>query len=174
MSAIAKVNAMIREEFVALFGPLYEHSPWAAERAFGRKPFVGEEALVEALAAAVDGASEAEKLTLICAHPELASEKLQSRALTASSMSEQQGAGLDQLDPREIEEWAKLRSHYRERFCFPFVICVRKHSKDEIIAAMRRRLELAPDAERRQAISQIHQIAELRLRDILAGLSGRA
>ena len=169
--AIAKVNAMDREAFVALLGPSYEHSPWAAERAFARKPFAHETALANAMAAAVDEASEAERLVLIRAHPELAGEKLRARALTASSMSEQAGAGLDRLGAAEIEEWTKLNGVYRERFGFPFVICVRKHTKDEIVSAMKRRLERSREMELEEAISQIHQIAELRQHDLLAGLA---
>ena len=69
-----------------------------------------------------------------------------------------------------IEEWAKLNAAYRARFAFPFVICVRKHTKDEIVAAMKRRLTSSAEAERQEAIRQIHQIAELRLHDLLAGL----
>ena len=79
-------------------------------------------------------------------------------------------AGLDRLASAEIEEWAKLNAAYRARFAFPFVICVRKHTKDEIVAAMKRRLTSSAEAERQEAIRQIHQIAELRLHDLLAGL----
>ncbi len=170
-SAIAKINSMDREAFIGLLGSLYEHSPWAAERAFTRRPFEGAEMLARALAAAVDQASEEERLALIRAHPELAGEKLRARALTASSMSEQAGAGLDRLGSSEIEGWTKLNAAYRERFGLPFVICVRKHTKDGIVAAIKRRLEGSPSDEQAEAINQIHQIAELRLHDLLAGLA---
>ena len=65
---------------------------------------------------------------------------------------------------------APLNTAYRARFGFPFVICVRLHSRDQILAAMRRRLEAAPDAETEEAIRQIHDIARLRLDDLLARL----
>lgn len=171
---IAAVNALDRGRFVELFGGLYEHSPWAAERAFGKRPFRDEAVLAAAFAAVVDEASEGERLALIRAHPELAGEKLRARALTASSMSEQASVGLDRLSAVEIDDWTRLNAAYRARFGFPFVICVRLHSKDEIIAALNRRLASDPKAEAAEAIAQIHDIARLRLADALAKLGAVA
>ena len=170
MSAIARINALGREPFVEMLGGLYEHSPWAADRAFAAAPFADEAALAAALRAAVDGANEAERLALIRAHPELASEKLRQRALTQASMFEQASAGLDKLSEAELAEWSGLNHRYRKRFGFPFVICVRLHSQPQILAAMRRRLERAPENEAAEAIRQIHDIARLRLADLLATL----
>jgi 2-oxo-4-hydroxy-4-carboxy-5-ureidoimidazoline decarboxylase len=172
--AIAGINALDRADFIALLGSFYEHSPWAAERAFAARPFDDAGALCSALRVAVDMASEEEKLQLIRAHPELAGEKLRARGLTASSMSEQISIGLDQLGHEEIGRWAALNAAYRKRFGFPFVICVRLHSKDQIVAAMERRLARGEAEERVEAIVQIHDIARLRLEDLLAKLEVEA
>lgn len=174
VSALEKINALDRAGFVALLGPLYEHSPWAAERAFGYVPFADEAALSATLAEVVDRASNSEKLALIRAHPELAGEKLRARALTDSSMAEQASIGLDRLTGDEIAEWTRLNSTYRERFGFPFVICVRLHAKAEILSALNRRLGNAVESEMREAIAQIHDIARLRLADLLSRLDREA
>jgi 2-oxo-4-hydroxy-4-carboxy-5-ureidoimidazoline decarboxylase len=170
VSAIDRIRALDKAGFVALLGPLYEHSPWAAERAFAVGPFDDVDAVGASLRAAVDMASETEKLQLIRAHPELAGEKLRAKALTTSSMSEQASRGLDQLGEEELQSWIKLNAAYREKFGFPFVICVRLHSKDEIVAAMERRLQRSEQEERAEAIRQIHDIARLRLADIATRL----
>jgi 2-oxo-4-hydroxy-4-carboxy-5-ureidoimidazoline decarboxylase len=169
-AAIEHINSLDKTEFVALLGSLYEHSPWAAERSSAARPFDDASALGSSLRAAVDMASEAEKLQLIRAHPELAGEKLRARGLTASSLSEQASIGLDQLGREEIERWTALNAAYRERFGFPFIICVRLHSKEQIVAAMERRLKRSETEERGEAIAQIHDIARLRLQDLLAKL----
>jgi len=166
-TAIARINALEQSAFIALLGGLYEHSPWAAERAFAGAPFADERALSLALAATVDTASENERGALVRAHPELAGEKLRAKALTGSSMSEQASIGLDRLGPAEIAQWAHLNAAYRERFGFPFVICVRLHTKAEILAALHHRLTRAPREELSEAIAQIHDIARLRLADLL-------
>ena len=169
-TAIAKINALDRGAFVELLGALYEHSPWVAERAFADAPFADERELADSLATSVDTASGVDRLTLIRSHPELAGEKLGSRALTDSSMSEQVSAGFDRLDPAGIAEWRDLNTAYRERFGFPFVICVRLHTKSEILAALRRRLAGTRDKEIAEAVEQVHDIAQLRLADLLARL----
>ena len=173
-NAIARINALDKAEFVGLLGSLYEHSPWAADRAFAMRPFDDADALASSLRAAVDMASEAEQLQLIRAHPELAGEKLRARALTASSLSEQASIGLDQLGREEIELWAALNAAYRERFGFPFIICVRLHSKDQIVTAMERRLRNDEADERTEALRQIHEIARLRLKDLIEKLEADA
>lgn len=162
-----RISALTRDDFVALVGPLYEHSPWAAEGAFEMRPFNYAGDLLAALRGVVDRAGDARRVALIRAHPELAGEKLRARALTASSMAEQGSLGLDKLAAEEIAEWTRLNAAYRERFGFPFVICVRLHSRDEILAAMNRRLSGEPDAEINEAIKQIHDIARLRLDDLI-------
>jgi OHCU decarboxylase len=173
-AAIGHVNALSRDDFLALFGSLYEHSPWAAEHAEAARPFQYEADFLLALRLAVDRADAARRLELICAHPELAGEKLRARALTTSSMAEQGSIGLDRLAEEEIAEWTALNAAYRARFGFPFVICVRLHTKDEIVAAMRRRLGSDVDTERDEAIRQIHDIARLRLSDVMGRLAGLA
>jgi len=169
-AAIARINALGHAAFIELLGSLYEHSPRVAEAAFPMRPFAGDAALRDAMRAVVDAAGEKTQLALIRAHPELAGEKLRARALTASSMAEQGSVGLDQLAAAELTEWSALNAAYRERFGFPFVICVRLHSWDQIVTAMKRRLAGDMAGEDAEAIRQTHDIARLRLEDLLARL----
>lgn len=169
---IARINALSRSDFLDMFGALYEHSPWAAEQAEAARPYRYEADMLVALRRAVDRADAARQLDLIRSHPELAGEKLRARALTLNSMAEQGFVGLDQLADAELAEWSRLNKAYRKRFGFPFVICVRLHAKDQIIAAMRRRLTCEPADEQVEAIRQIHDIARLRLNDLMVQLSG--
>ena len=169
---INRINALCRSDFLDMFGALYEHSQWAAELAEAARPYRYEADMLVAFRRAVDRSDEARKVDLIRAHPELAGEKLRARALTASSMAEQGSVGLDRLADAELMEWARLNAAYRERFGFPFVICVRLHSRNEIIAAMRRRLSGDAGEEQAEAIRQIHDIARLRLNDVMVRLAG--
>lgn len=172
--AIKRINALDRAAFVELLGGLYEHSPWVAERAYEQRPFADKPALRDTMRAVVDAATPDAKLALIRAHPELAGEKLRARALTPSSLAEQGSIGLDRLGDDEIAEWTALNQAYRDRFGFPFVICVRLHAKDEIIAAMKRRLQGAVESEATEAICQIHDIAWMRLADLVQRIGSLA
>ncbi len=154
--------ALSREDFVARFGGIFEASPWVAEAAWRPDGFADAEELNGALAAAMYAAPEPQRIELIRAHPELGE-----RALTAASRSEQSGAGLDRLSPEQRERLAALNAAYRERFGFPFVICVREHTRDSILANADARLGNSPDAEVQTALAEIAKIARLRLDDAL-------
>jgi 2-oxo-4-hydroxy-4-carboxy-5-ureidoimidazoline decarboxylase len=161
---LAELNAADRAAFVAALGPLFEHSPWVAEEAFGGGPFGGLPDLQAKLGAAMRAASRPRRLALIRAHPDLADRLTR---LTAASQGEQASAGLDRLSPAELEEFRGLNAQYQARFDFPFVICARLNAKAAILAAMRARLENDPIREEETALTEIEKIAWLRLEDLL-------
>jgi len=111
------------------------------------------------------GADQTRKLALIRAHPELA---VPPDILTSESKSEQKSASLDRLSSSERAEFAEINRLYRERFGFPFVICVRQHNRKSILDNFRRRLNHSADAELSCAIDEICKIAYFRLWDLIA------
>jgi beta-ureidopropionase / N-carbamoyl-L-amino-acid hydrolase len=156
--------------FAALLDGVYEHSPWIAEQAWGRRPFASAAALRFALAQAVREAGRDKQLGLIRAHPELAGKA--QVALTAESSSEQQRAGLAHCSPAEFQTLHRLNADYTARFGWPFILAVRGPrglglSRQEIIATFERRLHGHPDVEFSECLRNIHRIAELRLNDKL-------
>lgn len=156
-----------RETFVAALGSIYEHSPWVAEAVWqtgiaAMEPDFG--VLAAAMYEAVDAAPEADQLTLLRAHPELASRAALAGELTASSTSEQRGAGLDQCSPEELAQIREFNDIYRDRFGFPFIIAVTGLTRSDIIDALRERCASVPATERREAMRQVHKIGQIRLR----------
>ena len=141
---------------------LFEHSPWVEARADAR-PSSGDRHAD--LMAVVHEASADEQLALIRAHPELAGKATIDRTLTDASAAEQQSAGLDRLTAAEYDRFHALNAAYRDRFGFPFIICVRLTDKAGILAAMERRLADDRDAEIATALAQIGEIVRLRLGD---------
>jgi 2-oxo-4-hydroxy-4-carboxy-5-ureidoimidazoline decarboxylase len=141
---------------------LFEHSPWVEARADAR-PATGDRHAD--LMAVVHAASADEQLALIRAHPELAGKAAIDRILTAASAAEQASAGLDQLSEAEFARFHALNAAYRERFDFPFIICVRLTDKAGILAAMEQRLRNDRESEIVTAIAQIGEIVRLRLED---------
>lgn len=159
------IAAPAYEDFINRFGDIFEHSSWVVERAWAKRPFADGAALHAAFMAAVFAAEPAEQLALIKAHPELGARV----ALTEASTAEQDGAGLKNLTPEEFTQFSALNRAYREKFGFPFIVCVRRHTKSSILEAFRQRLEHDEDAERSRAIAEIGEIAKLRLQDLLDG-----
>jgi 2-oxo-4-hydroxy-4-carboxy-5-ureidoimidazoline decarboxylase len=139
---------------------LFEHSPWVEGRADAR-PSSGDRHAD--LMAVVRDASPEEQLALIRAHPELAGKA--AVALTEASAAEQASAGLDRLSQAEFDRFHALNAAYREKFGFPFIICVRLTDKAGILAAMERRLMNDRDTEIAAALDEIGKIVRLRLED---------
>jgi 2-oxo-4-hydroxy-4-carboxy-5-ureidoimidazoline decarboxylase len=139
---------------------LFEHSPWVEARADAR-PSSGDRHAD--LMAVVRDASPEEQLALIRAHPELAGKAAVGGTLTAASAAEQASAGLDRLTQAEYDRFHALNAAYRDKFHFPFIICVRLTDKAGILAAMARRLANDRDTEIAEALHQIGEIVRLRL-----------
>jgi 2-oxo-4-hydroxy-4-carboxy-5-ureidoimidazoline decarboxylase len=160
------VAAADHKQFIAAYGHLFDHSPWVVERAWSHAPFVDARALHKAILYVLAEASEDERLALARAHPELADKLAMAEGLTADSAKEQASAGLDRLSAEEYRVFHDLNRAYRERFSFPFIICVKLNDKGSILAAMRRRLEHSQQQELDEAMTQVGLIGQLRLADI--------
>ena len=155
--------------FTHALGAIFEHSPWIAERAWNRRPFADTDHLMAAMLAVVEVASDDEKIALIRAHPDLAGKAARAGALTEHSTAEQAGAGLDRLSDEEFRRFHRLNNAYKSRFGFPFVIAVRGHTRQTILAAFDQRLTNDRASEMAEALRNIGLIARFRLEDVLAG-----
>ena len=155
---------MIGDDLVALYGAIYERSPWVAEEAARQADAdVDRETLVSLMAECVDNASKERRLALIRAHPDLAGKASIAGELTAESTAEQASAGLDQCTAEEYERFQSLNAAYKERFGFPFVMAVRDSTRAEILGAFEQRLGNDYEEEFETAIAEIHQIARMRI-----------
>jgi len=161
--SLGEINAMPAADFAAALGDVFEHAPWVAERAAADRPYPTVAALHDGLMQAVDGAPVATQLAFVRGHPELGGKLARAGAMTAASRSEQGGLGLDRLDDEEFARFARLNAAYRERFGFPFIICVRHHTRASILAEFGRRLANDPAAELATALAEIGHITRLRL-----------
>jgi 2-oxo-4-hydroxy-4-carboxy-5-ureidoimidazoline decarboxylase len=168
-TSLDELNSAERASFLGALGGIFEHAPWVAERAFAARPFVTVSDLYDAMATAVAAAAETEQLSLIGGHPELGGKVARAGAMTAESRHEQGGLGLDRLSDAEFARFERLNAAYRQRFGFPFIICVRRHTRDSILDSFERRLANSSDIERAAALREIGHIARLRLVDAVEG-----
>ncbi|WP_306044942.1 allantoinase PuuE [Nioella sp. MMSF_3534] len=163
-------SQMSREDFVAAYGGIFEHSPWIAERAWGLELGPAHDCAAgvhNALARAFRSASREERLGVLRAHPDLAGKLAAAGRLTAESTSEQAGAGLNMLTDEEREAFTGLNTAYVDKHGFPFIIAVRDHDKASIRANFERRIDNDTETEFAEACRQVERIAEFRLMDLL-------
>jgi OHCU decarboxylase len=158
------------DDFTQLFGGIFEHSEWVAERAFHKELGPAHDTAIglhSVMARMFRTASEDERLAVLAAHPDLAGKLAAARRLTAASSEEQASAGLDALTDAERETFTRLNAAYVQRFGFPFIIAVKDNTKASILAAFEQRLGNDRDTEFAQACRQVERIAFLRLSQIL-------
>jgi len=160
---LADVNAMDEAAVVRALGGVFEHSPWVAQRAFAARPFADVASLHAAMVAVVDRASDAEKLALLRAHPELAGKAAVRGELTTDSAKEQSGAGLAQCSPEEFATITDLNRRYNEKFGFPFILAVKGYDRAGILREFARRVDSDRSAEFAECLAQIARITRFRL-----------
>ena len=161
--ALASLNAADEAGFMAALRDVYEHAPWVAQAALKQRPFATLAALHAAMMDAVRVAPREQQLALIKGHPDLAGKAARAGTMTVDSKAEQASAGLDRLAEAEFAQFHRLNDAYREKFGMPFIICVRRHSKDSILQQFERRLQNTMSVETKTALGEIFRIAALRL-----------
>jgi 2-oxo-4-hydroxy-4-carboxy-5-ureidoimidazoline decarboxylase len=164
---LEELNAGTQGDFVAALANIFEYSPWVAEQAFAGRPFAGVNALFAAMKTAVERAPDGLRLALIKSHPDLADKTQRAAGLTAESTSEQNTVGLDRLSDAEYEAFERVNNAYRSKFGFPYIVCVRRHTKDSILSNFERRLPNDLATETSTSIAEICRIAALRLDQLI-------
>jgi OHCU decarboxylase len=162
-------SSLDRAAFLALYGPVYEHSPWIAEAVFDAGLTTAHDSpggLHAALRAVVDAAPRERRLELLRAHPDLAGRLAVRGELTAHSASEQAGAGLDNCSPQDFAKFTRLNEAFKAKFGFPFIMAVKGRKREKILAAFERRIASDMAIEFQTALEEVHKIARFRLDDL--------
>ena len=164
-------SQMTREDFVSIFGSVFENSPWIAAQAYDTEtsPAIDTPIGLHALLCRHFRLASTEKrLAVLNAHPELASKLAASKQLTDASASEQASAGLDTLKEHQLAKFTKLNEAYKQTFSFPFIIAVKGLQANEILKIFEQRLLYTKEQEFAEACQQVEKIARLRLDEIFA------
>ena len=161
--SLASLNEAPADAFVAALGGVFEHAPWVAASVASRRPFATLADLFVAMRTAVLDQGEDRRLELLRSHPELAGAAARSGNMTVESVAEQGSAGLDRLSSARAAMFDGLNRAYKERFGFPFIICVRRHGRDSLLREFQRRVVLGIYEERMTALGEVFRIAALRL-----------
>jgi 2-oxo-4-hydroxy-4-carboxy-5-ureidoimidazoline decarboxylase len=138
---------------------------WVASVSDGR-PYAGWPALEESAATAAAHLDDEELATALAGHPRIGERASSPDHHAAFSAKEQ--SGVDPADGEVARELAAGNAAYEERFDRVFLIRAAGRSAPEILAELRRRLDNDDDAERAETITQLREIALLRLRQVVS------
>jgi len=164
-----QLNRMSAAEFAASLGDTFELAPWVAEAASTRRPFATVTALHEAMIGALRAASRERQLDFLRGHPDLAGKAARAGALTRDSKSEQASVGLDSLSEDEFARFHRLNDAYKAKFGFPFMISVRRHTRESILAQFERRAGNDVASEFAAALQEVFFITRLRIAGKVSG-----
>jgi 2-oxo-4-hydroxy-4-carboxy-5-ureidoimidazoline decarboxylase len=153
--SLASFNAAATEDAVAAAMSCCSSRRFAAAVAAGR-PYSSFAALQAAVTAAFESLDWADVLEAIAGHPRIGDRAGGQSAAEQSGVADSPRAAL-----------ADGNRAYEERFGHLFLICATGLSGEEMLAALRMRLDNDPDAERKVATTELRKITVLRLRKAL-------
>jgi 2-oxo-4-hydroxy-4-carboxy-5-ureidoimidazoline decarboxylase len=160
-----KPSRMSREDFMEIYGGIYEHSPHFAA-AVWPKAGSGEldtlDGFIAALRETVEASGPEGQFKLIHAHPDLAGRL----KLSPDSAAEQASAGLDHCSTAEMAAFLMLNASYKQKFGFPFIKAVRGFTREQILNEFRQRIGNDQAQEFATALAEVHKIAYMRLSDL--------
>ena len=163
MKITKDLNTLSKNEFITIFGSIFEKSEWIANETFELKPFKNSKDLVNKMINIYDSCSVDKILKILNLHPKLAIEK----KLSSFSSKEQTGAKLNKCSKEELLEFNKLNFDYEKKFKFPFIIAVKGKNKDQILENFRIRIKNNYEEEFQESKKQVTKIALFRLNEIL-------
>ena len=163
ISSIDKINQLTKNDFIDIFGNVFEKTYWIADKAFNLKPYKNFNELLSTVIKIYESSSKEDCLKIFNAHPELAVEK----KLTKDSRKEQSNASLNQCNNEEFNEFQNLNNEYRKKFGFPFIIAVKGKNKDQILINFKKRIKNEINLEFNEAKKQVKKIATFRLNEII-------
>ena len=167
MKTEKNLNTINENQFISLFGSVFEKSEWIAAEAFRKKPFKNSQDLIDKMIKIYESCSIDQIIVILNLHPKLAIEK----KLTSFSTKEQTGAELDKCSDEELAEFNRLNFDYEKKFGFPFIIAVKGKNKNEILENFRGRINNDYEKEFQEAKKQVTKIALFRLSEILKQIS---
>ena len=160
-----KIDKLTENEFIEVFGNVFENASWIAKKLYEQKPFKNFQDLSKKMIYIFEAANDEDKLKILNAHPDLA-DKTKIGSLTPDSNKEQNSVGLDRCTEEEFNQFKNLNSEYKNKFGFPFILAVKEKVKSEILINFKKRVLSNKKTEFNEGVTQVKQIASFRLKEL--------
>ncbi len=155
---IDEVNGLDEDDFLDVFGNVYEHSDWVAEAVLEARPFESFEVLAQKMEEVVGMVELKELLELLMCCAEIGGDES-----TDFSRNEQVEAGVGDLGGEEAELFRELLEGYRGLVGLPFIVRMGGMDRAGLLRALGERLLNAQAVEFQTAITEVHGIARERI-----------
>lgn len=140
---------------------------WAAEMANAR-PYTTLETLLARADDVWRSLDRSDWLEAFRSHPKIGEKKAADKVSAQSQQwSGQEQSGVSNATQNTVDSLAALNEDYKQKFGFIFIICATGKTSDEMLSALRERLQHDPEAELPIAAAEQGKITELRLKKLL-------
>lgn len=168
VQSIENLNKIPAEKFQNIFRNVIENWPQAAIEISSLRPFTNTNHLVEQFENHLSNLDDASKEKILQLHPDLAGKLASENKLTEESTLEQASAGLNRISTEQHQQLNAMNEEYKNKFGFPFVICVRETNKIEaILRGITLRLQNGKSDELTTGINEVKKICRLRIGQII-------
>lgn len=140
---------------------------WAQEMA-NRRPYQSLETLIKAASEVWWSLQPNDWLEAFRSHPKIGDKKAaESVSAQSREWSGQEQAGTSNASEETVDSLAKLNRAYEQKFGFIFIVCATGKTSEEMLSALRERLNNASEAELQIAAGEQSKITELRLKKLI-------
>ncbi len=162
MDSINNINKLTKNDFISIFGNVFEKSNWIAEKVYLSIPFNSFADLESRFIEIFESETKENHLKILHSHPDLGIKQ----KLTSDSEKEQSNSELDKCSKEQFEKFKLLNKDYKESFGFPFIVCISGMNILEILDLFEKRSNNNKNSEFEEAKIQVKKIALLRLKKI--------
>ena len=162
MDSINNINKLTKNDFISIFGNVFEKSNWIAEKVYLSIPFNNFTELKDKFMETFESETNESHLKILLSHPDLGVKQ----KMTVDSKKEQTHSELDKCSKEQIEKFKLLNKNYKQSFGFPFIVCVSGMDRFKILNLFEKRINNNKNSELEEAKIQVKKIALLRLEKI--------
>ncbi|HEU5130822.1 MAG TPA: 2-oxo-4-hydroxy-4-carboxy-5-ureidoimidazoline decarboxylase [Pyrinomonadaceae bacterium] len=164
---LAWLNSLSADEAVKELLQCCGSKRWAAEIT-NQRPFQTEETLLTAAKDIWWSLDRSDWLEAFRSHPKIGEKKAADKVSAQSQQwSGKEQAGVADASHETVSTLAALNHDYERKFGFIFIICATGKTSDEMLSALRERLQHDPESELPIAAAEQNKISELRLKKLL-------
>ena len=167
LTKLAWLNSLTADEAAKELLQCCGSKRWAEDMAKSR-PFPNEETLLATAHGLWWSLDRSDWLEAFRSHPKIGEKKAADKVSAQSQQwSGQEQSGLTDASQDTVDSLAALNHDYEHKFGFIFIICATGKTSDEMLSALRERLNHDPEAELPIAAAEQSKITELRLKKLL-------
>jgi 2-oxo-4-hydroxy-4-carboxy-5-ureidoimidazoline decarboxylase len=164
---LTQLNELQPSEFHELFVNVVEHWSQAAIFVSALLPFQTYGHLFDGFNRYLDKLSAETKVKVLRQYPDLAGKLSDSDMLSPDSKLEHEACGLDKLAAGQKQALTQLNESYKNKFGFPFIICVRENKFESILSGLQQRINNTMNQEIEIEMAEVKKICRLRICQIV-------